>query len=178
MNNVVSLLNPTQSRECASCGQLTACRRDLIERFPYQADRHQVMLEASVPVWECSSCKTKFTDGDAEEIRHAAVCRYLGRLEPKEVRAIRDQYKLSQQDWASQTGLGLASIKRWETGNLIQGEAYDRYLRLLKYPDIFARVAEIGHRPMVTARIYQFQTELSAEIIHQASVFQLRKRQS
>jgi putative zinc finger/helix-turn-helix YgiT family protein len=178
MNNVVSLLDPNAPQECAACGEEAARLIHRIEKFPYLQGEDQVMLEARVPVWECGACSTSFTEGDAEEIRHAAVCHHLGRLTPAEVRAIREQYKLSQQEWAERTGLGAASIKRWETGNLIQSEGYDRYLRLLRHPDILARASEIAEQPNANARGYRFQTDFSAAVLQQASVFELRKRRA
>ena len=178
MNNVISLHNPAAPQECVACGAIDTCRRVAVEKFPYLDGEHQVILEARVPVLECASCGTQFTEGDAEEIRHDAVCRYLGRLTPAEVKAVREQYRLSQQEWAARTGFGLASIKRWETGNVIQEKAADRYLRLLGHPDIFERAAELSERGHAGARHYQFQTLLSAKVVQLAAVFELRRRRA
>jgi putative zinc finger/helix-turn-helix YgiT family protein len=174
MNNIVSLHGPVPRPECPACGEQTASLQYENEEFPYLEGKDQVMLEARVPVWECAACGTKITDGDAEEIRHEAVCRYLGRLTPNEVKAIREQYQLSQQEWATRTGFGVASIKRWETGNLIQEKAADNYLRLLRQPDIFARLSST--RVVVGMREFHFQTALSTRVYQDAAVFQLRRK--
>lgn len=91
-------------------------------------------IRVTVPVWSCPACEIEFTDSRAEEIRHEAVCRHLQRFTPTEVKAIRDGYGMSQEAFARATGIGVASIKRWESGNQIQGEALDNYLRLLRSP--------------------------------------------
>lgn len=175
MNNVVTLHSSPSPQECVACGKAMATLRYEPEQFPYLAGKDQVMLEARVPVWQCADCGTSFTSEEAEELRHEAVCRYLGRLTPSEVKAVREQYDLSQQEWAAKTGFGVASVKRWEAGNLIQERAADNYLRLLRNPDIFARVVSFV-RPAEPRGGYQFQTALSTRVFEQAAIFQLRKR--
>lgn len=175
MNNVVTLHDPTPQRECPACGEVGATVRFDSEKFPYMHGKDQVILEARVPVWKCDACGTEFTDDRAEEIRHDTVCRYLGRLTPAELRAIREQYDLSQQEWAARTGFGAASIKRWETGNLIQEKAADNYLRLLRQRHIFAHLAWLDS-PEFGPREPRFQTALSTQIYQHAAAFQLRRK--
>jgi len=178
MNNVVSLpkASPHNHRECPACGKSASAVSPRIETFPYLDGEDQVILEARVPVWECATCGTKFTDGDAEEIRHEAVCRYLERLTPAEVRAIREQYRLSQHEWAVRTGLGIASVKRWELGNAIQEKATDKYLRLLRQSEVFARLASL-ERSDADMREPQFRTaRFSPQVYESADRFRLRKR--
>ena len=55
-------------------------------------------------------------------------------LTPWEIREIRKKHDLSRAAFAELTGLGAASLGRWETGALIQSLANDRYLRLLAAP--------------------------------------------
>jgi putative zinc finger/helix-turn-helix YgiT family protein len=173
-NNVVSF--PTSvSVMCAHCGEQSARISYEDEKFPYGVGENQVTLTARVPVIQCDACGAQYTDGAAEVIRHAEVCRHLGRLAPDAVRAIRERYGLSQQEWATQTGLGIASVKRWETGNLIQNEATDRYLRLLINPDTFAKVIQMGERRALHENNFRFQTILPDVAYEIAPVFVLRK---
>ncbi|MBK8178538.1 MAG: helix-turn-helix domain-containing protein [Planctomycetes bacterium] len=44
---------------------------------------------------------------------------------------LRRRHGLSRQAFANLTGLGVATIARWERGLLIQNKANDRYMRLL-----------------------------------------------
>ena len=67
-------------------------------------------------------------------MQHEAVCRHLCVLAPKEVRGIRALHGMSRVAFAKVTGLGEATLNRWENGLLIQNRANDRYLRLLASP--------------------------------------------
>jgi putative zinc finger/helix-turn-helix YgiT family protein len=159
---------------CPSCGEATAIIKYESESFPYGVGKDQVMLNAMVPVIHCDSCGGQFTNGAAEEIRHAEVCRHLGRLTPLQIKKIREQHGLSQQDWSKKTKLGIASVKRWESGNLIQSEAMDCYLRLLENPLTLARVASMNSMPIKSDNV-RFQTELPPGASEAALSFELRK---
>ncbi len=173
MKNSIFSFPAAETRVCPVCGNEAAQLSYEIESFPYGVGEDQVMLSARVPVIRCDACDTQVTDEAGEELRHAAICRYLGRLSPAEIRAIREQYALSQQDWAKRARLGLASVKRWEAGNLIQNEAMDSYLRLLAVPANFAKISSLSapHK----ADGFRFQTTLPQAVLDAALVFELRK---
>jgi putative zinc finger/helix-turn-helix YgiT family protein len=173
MPNNVLVLPQAEMQLCAQCGEHSARLNYQNEQFPYGAGKDRVILTARVPVWKCEACDAQYTDCRSEEIRHAEICRHLGRLTPTEVRNIREQYGFSQQEWAAQTRLGLASIKRWETGNLIQNEATDCYMRLLSDPHILSKVAQMGTASRLPS--YRFQTKLPDVAYEHASMFELRK---
>jgi hypothetical protein len=59
-------------------------------------------------------------------------------LNPKEIRTIRGD--LSQVKFAELTRLGVATIGRWERGELIQNGANDQLLFLLTFPENFKRL--------------------------------------
>ena len=99
--------------------------------FTYGLDDSAVELPVNLPVRICSSCGFEFLDHEAEILKHEAVCVHLGVLSPKEIRAIREAYGLSRNEFAQVTGLGEATLNRWENGIKIQTLANDRYLRLL-----------------------------------------------
>lgn len=102
--------------------------------FNYGADESMVELSVDVPVHRCDACKFEFLDDEAERLKHEAVCRHLGVLTPAEVRSIRDGFGMARTQFARLTGIGEASLNRWENGLSIQTHAYDRYLRLLTRP--------------------------------------------
>jgi len=89
-------------------------------------------IEVFLPVRRCGSCGFGFIDREGEDIRHEAVCRHLGVLAPKEIREIRKKHDMTRTEFASAAKLGEDSLRRWENGLLIQNEANDRYLRLLR----------------------------------------------
>jgi putative zinc finger/helix-turn-helix YgiT family protein len=165
---------PRANTLCPMCGDRSARVSYEIESFPYGMGEDQILLTANVPVIRCGACGGEVTDGAAEEIRHSAVCHHLGRLSPKEARSIREQYDLSQQEWANKTKLGIASIKRWESGSVIQNEAMDCYLRLLAIPSNLARVSS-GNTSSLLQKDFRFQTSLPPATFEAALSFQLRK---
>ena len=172
-NNIVSF--PSQeTKTCCACGNEHAQLIYETESFPYGIGENQVILTARVPVVACEECGSRLTDGSAEEIRHTSVCRHLGRLTPDAIRAIREGYGLSQSEWANRTGIGIASVKRWEAGNLVQNDAMDRYLRLLLNRENFAKVTTMSNPPAQEAS-FRFQTHLSEAVLQDASSFVLRK---
>ena len=107
------------------------------EEMEYGSGPKPVRLHVNVPVYQCRDCETEFTDGSAEEVRHEAVCRYLNVLTPTEIRKIRARLGLSRQRFADITRLGIATIARWESGEVIQNAALDVYLRLVSKREIF-----------------------------------------
>ncbi|WP_407157800.1 helix-turn-helix domain-containing protein [Bradyrhizobium sp. STM 3557] len=171
-SNVLSFC-ATEPRVCPMCGSSAARMHYEVESFIYGVGEDQVTLSASVPVIRCESCGIEVTDGAAEEIRHATICRHLGRLAPDEIRAIREQYNLTQQEWAKRSRLGLASVKRWESGNQIQNDAMDCYLRLLAIPSNFEIISALG--AVRAPDEIRFRMQLPEDAFAAASLFQLRK---
>jgi putative zinc finger/helix-turn-helix YgiT family protein len=148
------------------------------QSFTYGAGDQAVELSVRVPVWTCEVCGDQYTDSVAEEIRHAAVCRHLGRLTPDKIIRLRKTYELSQSEFADLTGIGIASIKRWEAGNQIQSESFDKFMRLL-YDH---KNVEALRRPKTIAvsgsggEHSKFRTRFSPEITAHASAFALRRK--
>ena len=101
------------------------------ETFTYGLGENAVELHVRLPVRRCDACDFEFLDHVGERIRHETICRHHGVLSPWEIRAIRERRKLSRAAFADITGLGEATIKRWETAGVFQNTANDRYLRLL-----------------------------------------------
>ena len=90
-----------------------------------------VEIAVTLPVRQCADCNEEFVDYVGERIKTEAVYRAHGLLSPWDIRRIREQRGLSRPAFAEVTGLGEATIKRWETGATAQNRGYDRYLRLL-----------------------------------------------
>jgi putative zinc finger/helix-turn-helix YgiT family protein len=150
---------------CAICGSGGATITMIEHEFDFKAGNKMEVLSALVPVVECSECEEAYLAPGAEEIKHEAVCNFLGRLTPSAIVELRDQLGMSQAQLARTTGIGVASIKRWETGVVIQGAALDSQLRDLK------RTAMADKQ---TVWIPRFQTVLSDAIRERARSFSLR----
>lgn len=130
--------------ECPSCGGSNVSTANKLEHFQYGDKENAPMLSALVCVYHCVSCDFSFTTEDASELRHEAVCRYLGVLTPHEVRKVRERYELSQSDFADLSKIGKASLARWESGVLVQNHANDNYLYLLSFLDNVERLKDRG----------------------------------
>jgi putative zinc finger/helix-turn-helix YgiT family protein len=164
-------------RVCDACGEHAVRMSLKDDRFVYGTGDEASELVALVPVWTCDRCGYAYTDGDAEDLRHEAVCSHLGVLSPAQIRAIREKYGMTQGEFAKATGFGLASVKRWETGALIQNHSADRLLRLLG-TDRAAMTKLLAldalHWSFGTAVKPVFRTEFSAEILAASRTFTLR----
>jgi len=124
------------------------------ETFTYGEGSSAAQVTADVPVRTCTICGFQFTDGEAEEARHEAVCRHLKVLTPREIVELRKRYEMSRAQFAELTRLGEASLARWENGLLIQNGANDQLLYLLTLPSnvkLLERRAAPSGRAAVTA---------------------------
>lgn len=130
---------------CEACGSDSVTTSQVDQVFTYGAGDNAVELTAAVPVYTCAACGLEYTDGAAEDLRHSAVCGHLGVLTPEEIRTLRRQgFAQSRTDFSALTGIGTASLARWESGSVVQSRAYDRYLRLLHDPTVADRLRAIA----------------------------------
>ena len=128
---------------CPICGLrgVTTSWKD--HTFDYGSERSGIELTVNVPVRRCDACDFEYLDESAERLKHEAICRHLGVLSPAEIRLIREGYEMTRARFAQLTGLGEASLNRWENGLTIQTHANDRYLRLLARPEIMRQLEEL-----------------------------------
>jgi putative zinc finger/helix-turn-helix YgiT family protein len=176
MQNQVINFPRSEVRICDSCGGNGVRMSFEHQTFNYGTGDHLVKLSARVPVWTCEQCGDQFTDHTAEELRHAAVCKHLGRLAPREIIDLRNSYGLAQSEWAAITGFGVASVKRWETGTLIQGASSDKLMRLLKDRRNFDALNRIeGEHKQPKAQVSKFRTLLPTDAPIHALSFALRR---
>lgn len=128
-----------EAREASStlaCPQCEGTVETIIHNdvFEYGVGDSSVQIAVDLPVRRCTSCEIEFLDHVAERLKHEALCRHFGVLTPWEIREIRRRCRLSRAAFSELTGLGEATLGRWESGALIQTLANDRYLRLLAEP--------------------------------------------
>ncbi|HYT89812.1 MAG TPA: hypothetical protein VEL76_13975, partial [Gemmataceae bacterium] len=82
--------NPTRTEEtvalrCPVCGAEDVQSSALEDIFTYGVAENAVQLTATVPLRTCAKCGYQYTDHEAEDLRHEAVCRHLGVLTPREI---------------------------------------------------------------------------------------------
>lgn len=170
-------------RTCESCREPGLSVRTATQVFPYGDGANAVDLEASVQIYSCPHCGFEYTDEFAEDARHEAVCRHLGVMTPLEIRSLReDHFVMSREKFSRVTGLGVATLARWEGALLIQNEANDRYLRLLAAADNRWRIEAIAERrdysapPALAAKPRRFPSlDHSPRIERMKGNFQLHK---
>src|SRR5258708_1018532 len=108
-------------KRCPNCGH-APLQEEMVgtDRFEYQADGEEpITVEAhNIPSEVCPYCKERYFGPAAARIRTAAVCRALGLLTPDEIQAIRERFGLTQAEFARLTGIGEATISRWERGRV------------------------------------------------------------
>ena len=124
-----------QSREdnatCPECGSNKLMRSQEEYRFPYGKGTEAVELSAMVEVEKCGDCGFSYLGPTAERACHEAICEHLGVMKPSQIKGLRDYHGLTQAEFSKITGLGEATLSRWERGILIQNKAYDNYLYIL-----------------------------------------------
>ena len=125
--------------------------------FNYGSGESMVKLIVDVPVRRCEGCDFEYLDDEAERLKHGAVCRHLGVLSPDEIRHLRKGFGMTRAKFAQVTGIGEASLNRWENGLTIQTHAYDRYLRLLA-----AHPSNIRHVEIIAHHATSSQSEVSS----------------
>lgn len=140
-------------REETSCARCGAEMVDTVEQrhtFRYGSGEAAADLTVDLPVRRCAACGFEFLDRDSEAIKLEKICEHLGVLSPSGIRRLRERYGMTQAEFAEVTGLGAATLVRWENGSLNHTRAYDRYMRLLEDPDVMRRLrklAETGGAP-------------------------------
>jgi len=149
--------------DCAICGESAARITIKTQEFGYLHNGETVTLSAQVPVWSCAKCGEEYLALGAEEAQHEAVCAFLGRLSPSDIRSLRMELGLTQAQLAERTGIGIASIKRWEAGTVIQSAGNDKQLRTLR------STPSVRQFPKP-----KFRTEISQEAYEMAEMFKLR----
>ena len=133
----------TSDLTCPDCdhNKIFTTRQDF--EYVYGEGESAITLQVEIPVRRCGACECEFTDWEAEEIMHNALCAHFGVLNPSEVAGLRAKHQMSRADFARLTGLGEASLNRWEKGINIQSVSHDRFLRLLDDPRILSRLMRV-----------------------------------
>ena len=106
--------------------------------IPYGLGEDATDIPARLPLHICKGCGLQVLDYEGERVKHEAVCAYLGILSPREIKSIREQHGMTRSEFAEITGIEESKLSRWERALNMQPPAYDKYLRLLQRPAIFA----------------------------------------
>ena len=125
---------------CPECGSKNISTHLKNHNFKYGIEDDKAELSVEVPVRICGDCSFSYRDHAAEVLCHEAICCHLGVMSPSEIKALRKSHKFTQSQFSEVTKLGEATLSRWERGIVIQNEAYNNYLYLLKFHDNLERI--------------------------------------
>jgi DNA-binding transcriptional regulator YiaG len=124
------------------CGGLRIKPEEHDLQFQYGVGADQVTLTATGVIEHvCQDCGGAFRDHTAELRQYDAVCRHLGLMTPAEVKKVRESVKMTRSEFAKASGIGEASLARWESGALMQNIAMNNFLYLLSYQVNLDRLA-------------------------------------
>lgn len=116
--------------ECLACDAENSYERKLVESEKSLRGETFTVKHHS---WRCRECgEGLLGPTEMDEAMRAVVEAYQkahGLLTAENLKKLRSQQKLSQAKLAELSGLGIASIKRWEGGLVLQTEANDEALR-------------------------------------------------
>lgn len=97
-------------------------------------------IEVDVLYWHCLTCREEFeAPGDTHDEVAEAYRLYRakkGLMQPDEIKALREDYGLTQSELAQILGFGAVTLSRYETG-MLQSAAHDRMLQMVREPRIF-----------------------------------------
>jgi DNA-binding transcriptional regulator YiaG len=130
MNNH-QLVEKEEDFICADCGSHRSEINFVDDIFDYGTGNDVVHLTATVPIRVCMDCDEEYLTEEGAVARHNAICKHLNLLNPAELKEAREVRGLTKVGLAEISGLGVASISRWESGQNLQTKANDNYLRLL-----------------------------------------------
>ena len=129
--------------ECPECGEHAVATVLTPHTFTYGRGKEAVQITAELPMRSCGHCRFQYLDKAGQDAQHEAVCHYLRVMTPRQIKAMREYHGLSRAELATLTGLGEATIARWERGAFIQNLANDLYLRLVGFHDNLQRLRRL-----------------------------------
>ncbi|MEZ5401217.1 MAG: type II toxin-antitoxin system MqsA family antitoxin [Bryobacteraceae bacterium] len=132
--------------ECPACDSADVTTEFIEHPFHYGVGDDAVTLSCILPLRICNACGDRFIDAVGESVRHDAVCRHLGIMTPREIQELRLRFGLTQSAMSELTGIGVASLSRWECGASQQSMALNNYMFLIGFQDNLDRLRERSAR--------------------------------
>jgi len=117
---------------CPNCGTQMVIKRGTL-RLPINGEDVSVSSAAHLSCPRCGEIVLRFQD--AKRLGEDAIAIYRkkhGLLSADEIRAIREQFDLTQAGLARLLRLGANTVSRWESGRNVQTAAMDILLRLIR----------------------------------------------
>lgn len=145
---------------CDSESELVLKERQ--EEFDVRGEKIPVKVQFLV----CQKCGEELEDPEAAPDPVEAVFveyrRRKGMVTPKEIRAFRERYGLTQQELSDLLGFGGATLSRYENGAL-QTESNDRMLRLMMEPGNLLKIIKANSSVLESEKSNRLISTLKAE---------------
>ena len=123
---------------CPECGGVIARVQTIVET---RIGRRSIPVSGEFLQCQGECREIYFAPGESDELwRRAAVIARAedGLLAPQEIRDIRRQHDLTQQQLEVLLNVGPKTVVRWERGTVVQNAATDTLLRLLRdVPEVY-----------------------------------------
>jgi putative zinc finger/helix-turn-helix YgiT family protein len=123
---------------CFQCGEADF----QIQRMVVQGSRNNETFDVEVDGMACPKCGCRTMNAaQGEAMTHAVSAAYrqrYGLLTEADILLRREAANMTQTEFAVYLGVGVASVKRWESGQ-IQDKAMDELIRLKTDPDAARR---------------------------------------
>lgn len=132
--------------DCFFCDSTQITTRLEPHAWKHGVGEDAITLRVDLPVHRCNNCGQDFVSPEGETLQHEAVCRHFGVLTPAEIRQVRQRRAGSRREFARCTGLGEATLQRWERGAIIQNLANDNFLRLADTDSGWATLNRLASR--------------------------------
>jgi len=112
-------------------------------------------FEVSSTHLKCTKCENEFDDPERESDSLAvAYEKYRERhnlMRPEQITRTREQFGVTQAEFAALTGLGVATLSRYENGAL-RSEAHERVLHLISAPHIFCELVREARSEVISPK--------------------------
>ena len=132
-------------------------------------------IEVKAVYWRCLDCGEEFEgpDDDRDEVADAYT-QYRakkGFMQPEDIKALRENYGLTQGDLAQILGFGAVTLSRYETG-MLQTASHDRTLQMLRNPrNFWATLSRLGDKVSLPPAKLSRLKERLREIIISGEMF-------
>lgn len=142
---------------CVECGaQMRKTSEPMEETF-----RGVALILTGIEHYKCDNCgEVVLSAKEAKKYDRQLISAYsskVGLLRPDEIKAIRNKYQLTQQEFERVLGVVSPSVSRWETGKVIPSKQVDLLMRAYdEKPDLMRkRMEEVGVAAIKQTNIIQ-----------------------
>jgi putative zinc finger/helix-turn-helix YgiT family protein len=106
--------------------------RRIVRQFDFGVGEMKVPVTASVVVQECEDCGAQVETAETGREMEDAGRRAIGMLVGDDFTGFRQRLGLSFREMSRMTGIGTATLSRWEAGRLRPNRSLDLLMRILR----------------------------------------------